>query len=143
MVNLPGGLNASLRKTDWNAIDENQNWYSTNEAINLPAALEMSVPSAGNYYPIPVTRQLKEHPAASWSGLNYGLSYDGAQAVRHRVLGQWNNWNDGNTNAQLGHSIREVSTNRMIRVQYVTASGAPVPFRWLGYGKYEYGDPNQ
>ena len=142
-ISLPGGVNTSIRKVDWNTIDEQINWNATNEAINLPAALEISLPSQNGVFAIPITRKLTNHPAASWSGLSIGFNYDGGQAVRQRVLGQWNYWSDSDTNSQINHSVRDISTNRMIRVQYVTANGTPIPYRWLGYGIYEYGDPNR
>jgi len=139
---LPGGVNASLSRTDW--INNVYRWSTTNEVFNLPNAIGMSIPSQNGVYRIPVTRRMTNHPASDFpgSGLQFGFSYDGGQAVRSRILGQWNVWNDTDRSLRANYSIRELDSNRVIRVQYVTSGGVPVPYRWLGYGIFERGDPS-
>lgn len=138
-VTLPGNVSASLSRSNW--FNQYEQWGWTNETINLPIALQMSIPSHDGVYRLPATRLLQGHPAVENAGLLHGFSYDGDQAVRNGVLGQWQSWSDNSTNTQINYSIRQVGANT-IRVQYLSANGTPIPFRWLGYGIYEYGDPN-
>jgi len=135
-VALPGGVNTSISRSDWNSVSD---WNSTNEAINLPLALELSVSSQNGAYYIPVSRKLQENPAAE-QGLFFGFNYDGSEATRSQIMGEYNTWG---TNNEVAHLIREVSTNRTIRVQYLNASGAPIPYRWVSYGIFDYNDLNR